>query len=1086
MANETILIVDADPKSQKVLEVSLKKAGFRVVITESIEKAQQRLPQTDPALIIANTTLPDGDGLQFCADLKFGDHEETPFVFLTEERSLQQKMRSFELGADDYLTKPIYINEVVTRAELLIQRRAKQRLSEADIEEIDGDLAEITTLDLLQTIEEENRSGSLHIYRNGRQAAAYFDDGEILDAVCGKLQGKKAVFRIMRWTEGEFTLRYHDAVHRNTHIEEDSSSLLIEGMQQLEMWNESIDELPDLDRTFEADYRQLPNLLESLPIEVERVVRLFDGYRRLEDVIDDSPLDDVTTLEIIKKLVDEEILVDITAEPEDDGPDDGPRSEIELGDWLDSDPSEDTDPSEQDSGNWEFHFGEQADDDRETDSAPGEATTDLTPEETDEADEGLRELQEREERRREIEARRLSEQSHPEEPSRSPDGEQLQDEADGESPVRQRQSTPTGPPAVDPKQFPPEQREASDDPSDIAAADNASPSATDSDSLEPPAFESTLDESSAPPYEAVAAAESTDNTSASVEPASVDDTGEMFEARAPEDDESTDEIDEAPETVEQLEYPGSPEPGSDEPAETVEDEETLHPTFDEEHTEQTNETEPPELVIAPEKLVERHAENGKIISAEYDLGDGTEPSGDDTDDDYPADEINMEVDVVGDDASEPRDLEADADESTREVPEESPDIEDPDTDGEDDVPDTDGDNDSTQEVPEDSGDAASEKEDEAPDTGDEQTDDEQTDAAAEDETPDTDDEHTDEVSSQFSDDEEVGSATKNDVSGTEPDAYSRDSDDADVEVPDDQVEPGREDDGDESIPEFGENFEEELARESDRWRPWALIAAFAAMGAIALASYVIISDDDDPDPIEQPDPVAQQPVDDQPDELDEPLPADDDPLAADEPDEPDDDHIAMAFDEAERFARQESISVEFTAEDVAEEVDSVVDDAQEEPEEPDEPDEPDEPAVDPVEEPDEPDEPAEPTEPEEPTVADDRPIEEQKNDLRSMVNQGDAEALSLARDLTELAPRDAEIAYLHGEAAINARQFNEATQRLNNAINLGYTSADLYHSLGDAYASTGQMDQAEQAYRQFLELEPDSERAEAIRSFLER
>lgn len=313
MANETILIVDTDRKSQKVLEVSFKKAGHRVVITESIAEAHEEIRRVQPSLIIADTALPDGDGLEFCADLKIDPATHSiPLIFLTENQSLTHKMRAFEIGADDYLTKPIYIKEVVTRADLLIQRRAKELLSESDIEEFEGDLEEITMIDLLQTIEKENRSGSVRLQREGRQGAIFFRDGQILDAVCGKLQGEFAVYRLMLWPEGEFVVRYHSNSRRMDHIKREASDLLLEGIRRLEIVAELSQDLPEADRVFEADYQRLPSFLRSVPPEVERVVRLFDGYRQFHEVVGDSPLDDVTTLQIVERLLQEEILADIT------------------------------------------------------------------------------------------------------------------------------------------------------------------------------------------------------------------------------------------------------------------------------------------------------------------------------------------------------------------------------------------------------------------------------------------------------------------------------------------------------------------------------------------------------------------------------------------------------------------------------------------------------------------------------------------------------------------------------------------------------------------------------------------------------
>ncbi len=399
MANEMILIIDADTKSQKVLEVSFKKAGYRVAIVDSLTEAYDRIAEDAPALIITDATLPDGDGLELCADLKLDPNtEEIPLIFLTKDRSLTKKMRAFELGADDYLTKPIYIKEVTTRAELLIQRREQQRLSESDVEEFEGDLSDITMIDLLQTIEQESRSGSLRIHRSGRQAALYFRNGEILDAVCGKLQGEDAVYRVMLWPAGQFVVNYHENIRRADHIGRDTSQLLMEGMRRLEEWNDLITTLPALDSVFEADYRRLPPVLEHLPSEVERLVRLFDGYRKLRDVIDDSPVDDITTLQIIKKLLNDDLLRDVTASAQGETASNSqsePQANLEA--WLGDipnrrskpeDPDTDTDSKEQsespsaDADRPGEEPGDKADDEEiDTEELPRDGDDAPTPEE---------------------------------------------------------------------------------------------------------------------------------------------------------------------------------------------------------------------------------------------------------------------------------------------------------------------------------------------------------------------------------------------------------------------------------------------------------------------------------------------------------------------------------------------------------------------------------------------------------------------------------------------------------------------------------------------------------------------------------
>jgi len=414
VANETILIVDADTKSQKVLEVSFKKAGYRVEIEDSPARAMAAIGRQDPDLIISDTEFEEGDGFEFLADLKLDNRTASiPFIFLTENRALPQKMRGFELGADDYLTKPVYIKEVTTRVELLLQKRAKTQLGETEIEEMEGALEDITMIDLLQQIEGELGTGSLRLVRGHREAVVYFREGNILDAICGKLQGEEAIYRLMLWPEGTFVLRYHDNVRRADNIEKDSSALLLEGIRRLEKFNDLTASLPRLSRVFEADYQRLPGLMDELPTEAARIVRLFDGMRSIRDVVDDSPVDDVTTLQIVAKLLGDDMLLDVTPQ--------GETSEAEeqsnLAHWLeDKSPAdlsgempvaevgrEDTSPKfgavstgkaqgeadeverVDDDGKWKIHFDE-----------------DVDPEEA------IKQIEAEEERRRRQEARQLA------------------------------------------------------------------------------------------------------------------------------------------------------------------------------------------------------------------------------------------------------------------------------------------------------------------------------------------------------------------------------------------------------------------------------------------------------------------------------------------------------------------------------------------------------------------------------------------------------------------------------------------------------------------------------------------------------
>ena len=86
----------------------------------------------------------------------------------------------------------------------------------------------------------------------------------------------------------------------------------MEGIRRLDKYNELVDSLPGLHSVFEANYAALRDVVDRLPREVGRILRLFDGVRSIQDVADTSPVDDITTLRIVRKLIDDGSLVDVT------------------------------------------------------------------------------------------------------------------------------------------------------------------------------------------------------------------------------------------------------------------------------------------------------------------------------------------------------------------------------------------------------------------------------------------------------------------------------------------------------------------------------------------------------------------------------------------------------------------------------------------------------------------------------------------------------------------------------------------------------------------------------------------------------
>jgi len=318
VSKQSLLLVDGDPRSLRVLEVSLKKAGFNVTTAVNGRDALDKVAVAPPDLIISETALDEIEGYAFCRKLKANPAwAEIPFVFLTAQTEIEHKIRGLELGVDDYLTKPIYIKEIVTRIRILLQKRQRARIEERrdGRTRFSGRLSDMAVVDLIQTIEISRKSGLIQFTgEGGKQAAIYFRDGKVIDAEAGPLSGEDAVYRLLTWNDGEFEVVFR-TVRRRDVIQMSSQALLMEGMRRLDEWGRLLEQLPPLESRFEVDTRELSQRLGEIPDEHNAILKLFDGRRTLMEVIDASDYGDLECLEVIAKLYFEGLLIEAPGAP---------------------------------------------------------------------------------------------------------------------------------------------------------------------------------------------------------------------------------------------------------------------------------------------------------------------------------------------------------------------------------------------------------------------------------------------------------------------------------------------------------------------------------------------------------------------------------------------------------------------------------------------------------------------------------------------------------------------------------------------------------------------------------------------------
>ena len=122
---QILIIEDQTPTSDLIREV-LRQDGYEVQVVETAQKARACLERAMPELVILDRSLPDGDGLELCKELRAKPKSSNlPVLILTGKKTVEDKVVGLKGGADDYLTKPFNTEELIARVEALLRRAGK-------------------------------------------------------------------------------------------------------------------------------------------------------------------------------------------------------------------------------------------------------------------------------------------------------------------------------------------------------------------------------------------------------------------------------------------------------------------------------------------------------------------------------------------------------------------------------------------------------------------------------------------------------------------------------------------------------------------------------------------------------------------------------------------------------------------------------------------------------------------------------------------------------------------------------------------------------------------------------------------------
>lgn len=224
------LVVDADPEETTVLELRMVEQGFEVKVARTGEQALKMLEKGDVEVVVSELDLGKADGFALLAEAR--KHEwgrDLPWVIVTGRSGRADAQRAFELGAADYMTKPVAADLLVAKLRQILERHAGGRGTRG----VSGSLTEMGLPDMVQVLWHGRKTGSLKIRAKGDTGEIHFVKGDIHNAMWGRLRGEEAFYSMLGLAEGDFVLDPNFVATARV-INASPEALLLEGMRRLD------------------------------------------------------------------------------------------------------------------------------------------------------------------------------------------------------------------------------------------------------------------------------------------------------------------------------------------------------------------------------------------------------------------------------------------------------------------------------------------------------------------------------------------------------------------------------------------------------------------------------------------------------------------------------------------------------------------------------------------------------------------------------------------------------------------------------------------------------------------------------------
>ncbi len=235
MANDVkLLLVDDNPMVLGMLQHALAPFAHVVAATDSAD-ALLKAVDDPPDLVVCDYRMPGMDGRQLVEKLKSRPATANFSAVLMASRADIDERLSPQDAADDYLAKPFFLKEATKRIKRTVDRIALEKMAKTAPSDgvVRGNLSQMNVIDLMQSLEMGRKSCQLKLNNEGEKCEVFFVEGQVKHATYGSLLGDQAVFKVLRWTGGNFELNFEGKTDQET-TQLNTQGLLMEGLRLLD------------------------------------------------------------------------------------------------------------------------------------------------------------------------------------------------------------------------------------------------------------------------------------------------------------------------------------------------------------------------------------------------------------------------------------------------------------------------------------------------------------------------------------------------------------------------------------------------------------------------------------------------------------------------------------------------------------------------------------------------------------------------------------------------------------------------------------------------------------------------------------